>query len=336
MEIYIDESGTFSGFGGARKPSVVGALIIPEAVRDDLFARYAALRLSLPKDKGEVKGRQLSAAHVASVVAMVRPFPIIFEATAIDPGMHDRAGVEYHRTRQAQGVTHMVDECVHQSMRDGLWELRRELEAISLQLYMQATATFELISRIQTHATMYYAQRLPKELAAFHWIVDAKDKAMPITAWEKWWSYTVMPMVQSKSRREPMAMLKGADYSHFDRFMTDWEEWAFPGVEAPEDGKCVDIKKIMSESFRFSNKPEPGLELVDILANATRRALIGNLEQRGWGGIPSLMIHRNSAYIQLMSLQDVADTRMPYARIIRAYSQSGRVMLLPDHSERAA
>ena len=54
------------------------------------------------------------------------------------------------------------------------------------------------------------------------------------------------------------------------------------------------------------------------------------------GGIPSLMIHRNSAYIQLMSLQDLADTRVPYAGVIRAFSKTGRVMLVPDHTESAA
>lgn len=97
MHIYIDESGTFSGIGQTNRPSVVGALVIPNTVASLLFSSYNHLRKHLPKDRGEVKGRQLSETHIAAVIDFLRNFPVIFEATCIDVGLHTENGVELHR-----------------------------------------------------------------------------------------------------------------------------------------------------------------------------------------------------------------------------------------------
>jgi hypothetical protein len=111
---------------------------------------------------------------------------------------------------------------------------------------------------------------------------------------------TVIPaMIQSKSERDPWITLKGADYSYFQHFETDWPEWAFPGVAPPEDGKSINVKKLLSENFRFSDEAEPGSELVDVLTNALRRALTGNLREEGWGKLPCLMVHRPQHYFEL-------------------------------------
>ncbi len=103
MHIFVDESGTFTGIGGALKPSVVGALVIPEASADALFADYARLRLKLPTDKGEVKGKQLSAAHLRTVTDFLARYPVLFDATAIDPGMHTAVGIEARGRRGGKG-----------------------------------------------------------------------------------------------------------------------------------------------------------------------------------------------------------------------------------------
>ena len=53
MHIFIDESGTFTGFG-AGKPAVstLGALIIATHRLPQLFSKYARIRANLPKRKG--------------------------------------------------------------------------------------------------------------------------------------------------------------------------------------------------------------------------------------------------------------------------------------------
>jgi hypothetical protein len=139
------------------------------------------------------------------------------------------------------------------------------------QLYAQSVATFDLLARVIDHATMFYSQRRPKELAVFHWVVDGKELGR-VTDWEDWWSYTVMPMLQSKSIREPMSMFAEGDYSHFARFTTKVGDHLKPRIDNPSDDDATDIKLLMTESFRFSSDPEFGLEMVDVLTNDTRRA----------------------------------------------------------------
>jgi hypothetical protein len=58
----------------------------------------------------------------------------------------------------------------------------------------------------------------------------------------------------------------------------------------------------MNSAFgiEFSPATSYGLEIVDVLTNAVRRALKGRLGQEGWGGISRLMIHRHPPYIQPM------------------------------------
>jgi hypothetical protein len=57
----------------------------------------------------------------------------------------------------------------------------------------------------------------------------------------------------------------------------------------PDGPKPMHLGPVLSESLRFSTDPEPGRELVDILTNATRRALRGNRQPEGWREIPKLL-----------------------------------------------
>jgi hypothetical protein len=52
----------------------------------------------------------------------------------------------------------------------------------------------------------------------------------------------------------------------------------------PDGPRPMNLGLVLSESLRFSKEPEPGLELVDILTNATRRALRGQSTARRLAG----------------------------------------------------
>lgn len=97
MKIFIDESGNFTIPSAGSSISVMGALVVPEARIDRLFRKYSRLRGSLPKDKGEVKGRLLSEAQTAKVLDLLRRNNCIFEAVAIDMGLETAAGISLHR-----------------------------------------------------------------------------------------------------------------------------------------------------------------------------------------------------------------------------------------------
>src|SRR4029077_7509788 len=117
----------------------------------------------------------------------------------------------------------------HDNVHAAVQDLGDRLERLSLQLYIQSTATFELIEAVLRNATRFYSQRLPKELAVFHWIVDGKDRAR-ITDWEAWWSLIILGYIQTKSLNKPMTVLREADYSYFKRYRTKMLDYLKPYI----------------------------------------------------------------------------------------------------------
>jgi hypothetical protein len=304
--------------------------VIPERRRTYILRRYERIRPSLPQEKGEVKGRLLSERQVDEVVSILLNKSVIFEVAAIDMGLHSVEGIQEHQRNQASGITANLTTDHHPTVHRESAKLRKQLESLSPQLYVQSVLTFELIATVLKHATLYYVQRMPRELESFHWVIDAKDP-LGVTPWEAWWSFVVMPTLQSKFLREPIIHLVGADYSHFDRkFRTELSEFHKSLAPDRKSDEGSDLKKIMSESFRFSSKPERELELVDILTNAVRRGMMGNLQSEGWKNIRSLMIHRNQHYIRLLALTGHAtsfDVDVPYMSVLTHFRTGGKNMV---------
>jgi hypothetical protein len=294
MHIFIDESGNFSAFR-PMSLSAVGALAIPDSQIDAISSQYAQLRSRLPVQNGELKGRSLNEAQVNDVVEMLVAYDVLFEISFVDLGMLTESAVSAYKKAHGDYTLGSVDR-FHEPARGDVESAGRQILATSLPLYIQAVTTFELMHRLIGHTTLYYVQRLPAELGAFSWIVDGKQPGK-ITRWETWWSGYAQGALATMSKKRPSPMLEGADYSYYDRFA------------AVQDGgeKGTDLKLLLKD-IRFSPRAEPGLELVDILVNATRRALVGNLQQNGWENIPRLMVHRTEPYIQFILLGEGEDT----------------------------
>jgi len=330
MHIFIDESGTFTHATSEDSVSAVGALVIPDGQLATIEEQYAAFRVHLPKENSEVKGRLLSEHHVETVVSMLLRHDVLFEVTAVDLWMHQPSDIAKHQALQGERLTANLTDEHHQNLRKAVIDLRARVEKMTPQLFVQSAATFSLIENVIQHATLFYCQRLPSELGVFKWVIDGKDK-QKVTDWERWWSLIVKPALQSRSFRKPLVCIREGDYSHFDRFRTTIGDYLKPYV--PE-GEAIDVGKIMTESFRFSGVPEPGLELVDILVNATRRALVGNLALSGWANIRRLMIHRSAHYIQMVALLETAppSRSYPYWPVLRHFSGGGKNMFAKRRS----
>ena len=89
MHIYIDESGIFSNPNS--KPnvaSVVVALTVPSTYKVKLFREFSKLSEGLPTKDGEVKGRLLDEAQVASVVSLLAKYDCLVEINSIDIALH--------------------------------------------------------------------------------------------------------------------------------------------------------------------------------------------------------------------------------------------------------
>jgi hypothetical protein len=80
--VFIDESGSFSGFQA-------GSISV-------LSKKYTKIRANLPNDNGEVKGKILNEKQVDKVVKLLIRNEALFEITALDLGLHnENAAREY-------------------------------------------------------------------------------------------------------------------------------------------------------------------------------------------------------------------------------------------------
>jgi hypothetical protein len=143
---------------------------------------------------------------------------LLFEITAIDMGLNTEPNLTASKMRQAEAITAGLTDKHAPAVQAALWKHRERLEKMSLQQYVQSKVTYCVIDRVIRHATAYFAQRSPKELGCFHWVIDAKEPRK-VTPWEEWWSFVIKPWLEFGSATKPLARLEGADYSHLDRFV---------------------------------------------------------------------------------------------------------------------
>lgn len=319
MHVFIDESGSFSGFH-AGSIGVVGALAIPDVMLDNVAKKYLKFRSQLPQENGEVKGRRLSERQVDKVVTLLVRNEAIFEITALDLGLHKESEVGRYQKKLGEQMLAKVAN-FREDVRPEVQKASEQILKTPLNLFLQALTTFDVLHRLVGQMVVFFAQRKPYELGSFAWIVDGKDPAK-VTRWEEWWAHYAQGAIATMSKRRPALMLPDnfhVDYSFYDKFNLP-----------DEKGEKGTSLKLLLKDLRFSSKPEPGLEFVDILTNAVRRALSGKLKKEGWQNIHRLMIHRNEPYISFVVFHEGTDVvhAAPYTNIVHeGFSRNGRLML---------
>lgn len=336
MHIYLDESGTFAGLGQQTPAiSVQGVLVLPSTRRDKLFAKYARLRQSLPQRKGEVKGFLLSDVQLIKIVDLLARNEGLFFPSFIDMAGHTLAEIEFHREHGVEALSRNLRNGHTPELRAGVADLQRRMAGFAPQLYAQSMVTIDLLHHAMDQMLLYHCQRNPKELASFHWVIDAKG-SVGISDWEDWWSNTLVVWLQAISLTKPAVFLKSGDYSYFQRFLFHGvpaylEPHAPPNLDK-ERGVGVDLQLMFRESLRFSSDPEPGLELVDIITNALRRALNGKLPESTWMHLSRLLIRRSDFNVRPVSMSfDDEMTSRPYSYVVQKLRLGGREMLTRDH-----
>jgi hypothetical protein len=320
MQIFIDESGSFTGYD-TNSIDVVAALAIPDSSLKGLRRKYKRIRSSLPQENGEVKGKLLAAKDVNRIVGLLANRHAIFEVTAIDLSLHTEAGVIAYRQKLARETRESLGN-IPRPLRDEVEAAVDFLDQLTPQLFIQALTTFELVHRTISNSIPFFAQRRPYELASFSWIVDGKDSAK-VTSWENWLSFYAPGALIALSKRSPVPMPQPEgpylfNYSFLDRFRRK---------ENPENDS-LDPARLLQD-FNFRSGIEMGLEFVDILANATRRMLRGALEREGWISMHRLIIHRNETYIKFILYgpgPDVVQTASYGAVVNEGFTKGGRSM----------
>ncbi|MGH6975403.1 MAG: hypothetical protein ACREQC_05460 [Candidatus Binataceae bacterium] len=317
MYIFIDESGTFSGYHDT-SVNVVGALAIPDGKLAFLKKKYAPVRTRLPIERGEVKGRSLNEGQINEVIELLARNDVLFEVVVVDLAFQTEAEVAVRKQAHANEMLARAKN-FREPDRTRVEQAARQISETSLPLYIQAIATFEVLHQIICNVPLYFVQRQPHELGSFTWVVDGKDPRK-VTKWELWWAWYAQGALATMSKSRPAPTLEGADYSFYDQF-------------ARRDGSegGTDLRLLLA-NLKFSSLVDPGLEFADIVVNAIRRALTGTLAKPGWKNIPRLMVHRKEPYIQLCLLKEGPDLihHPSYTHIINDYFCSGgRPMMAP-------
>jgi hypothetical protein len=305
LHIFIDESGTFTGIGaGSPAVSTIGALILTSHSLSKPFGKYERLRVNLPKNgKGEVKGSKLNELQVATVVELLRKSGAIFCASMIDLAGHTVDDIARHRDRRSACLAANLTDGHTQELRDAVAALQARMAGFPDQLYVQSAVTIDLLYRITQDMIMYHCQRFSKELAEFHWVIDAKAPAV-VTDWEDWWAKTLVIWLQAMSLDRPGAMLPGGDYRHFRRFILAELPAYLRDVAPPRD------------------------RAYGVITNALRRGLAGNLGEEGGLPLRGLMIHRSDVYVSPVGLipDDNRTLARPLLPVMNKFRTGGRIM----------
>ncbi len=127
---------------------------------------------------------------------------------------HRNRVVDEFKARQAAALTANLTPEHHPGMVTQLGSFANAIRAMQNQLFLQAFLTIELMVEIIEEGTLYFAQRIPKEIGELAWIIDRKDRT--ITQMEELWSTLILQFSESHFGRHKFKTLRGADHSHFD------------------------------------------------------------------------------------------------------------------------
>lgn len=333
MFIYIDESGIFSNPRNvANSISCIGAVVVPESCHREVIKNYKKIKKELKQHNGEVKGSKLEESDVNRIVEMLLDRNILFFNVGIDMSINNDKIVQNHKFMQSKNITKNLTKDHHQTLVNQLEELKIKMERMPNQLYAQNVCLYTLVEEILRLATIYYSFNDPPALFKFCWRIDSKNKRK--TQYEHVWSMTILPILQTMSLIEPFYRIIEGDYSYYERFDEEYDEVpkhlvGIAKVKKGEKFPSVDIKKIMMEDIQFVDSNScNGIQLADILVNATRRALRGNLKIQGWGKIGMLMPYNfmNKQAIKLISFTDYSG-ELSYSPILKYFkSVSKRII----------
>jgi hypothetical protein len=320
MHVFIDESGNFTDYQ-PRSISVVGALAIPDGNLPRLREKYARIRKSLLTDSGEVKGRDLTPAQINRVVRLIKDRDAIFEVTAVDLELHTAAVVAAYQQLLAAEMQRLVTQ-MPEVIRERVAAASNYIIQIPAQLFLQALVTFDLMHRVIGHTALFFSQRKPYALGKINWVIDGKNPDK-ITNWENWLEFYARGALASLSARDPAPRPEPREGSLLD----------FTFFDKAHTSKICDQTGIdpalLLRHVRFSSEIDMGLEIVDILCNATRRMLRLELDPAGWINMHKLMIDRNGTYIRFPIFQagpDVVQNAAYGAIVNEGFRNGGRPM----------
>jgi len=148
--------------------------------------------------------------------------------------------------------------------------LADQVEALSDQLFVDMMCRLELTWRALQVGTWYFVRRNPATLGEFNWQCDAKNRIDG--PYPRLWAGAALAL----SRRHPMQMAPGGDYSAMDALAR----------RADMEGLArYDASTLGLDRLQFvDSRDVPGIQIADWLVWGCRRCLRGEFADAGLSG----------------------------------------------------
>lgn len=337
LNIYIDESGSFSDAPSHGAWNCIVAYMSPEIDRKKRIECLAQLKMSagIPAKK-EAKLKCYTELQIFSFLENLGQLKGVMYVVATDAGMNHAEYLLEHQKIQVEKMREHLDKMIYEEGRYAVRLISNNIACLSPQLYVQLQCQFSLIDSVIRDGVLYFVQRTPKSLGRFRWRIDQKNTTK--INYESAFEDITPGVLQSSSIKEPMAMLKSEDYSAFNRF--DYLPEDKPtylkdiyGLEVNEDETATDVGKLMREDLMFvDSKKSLGVQVSDLLASSVRRCLrqeFSNNEKVAWL-LGKIMVqrHQKKPPIQFLGFspsdQLVSDD---VAKLLRIMDDACRAML---------
>jgi len=305
MHIFIDESGSFQfPSAGNRNLSCVGALVVPEGAYAGLTIAFNECAKGWPGYPREFKGSQLIESQIAAVIEMLIGHGCLLFVKATEMSLNSKEHIEQYRSTWARYLSEGLTSSHPIERHHEVADLRATLEGLSLPLLVQAILLTNVVRRVIDESSVYFSVRVPSELAAFRWVIDAKDTKR--THYELAWQVLAVGQIQGQNIDRPGIAIEEGDYSHFNQSFgvseSEWPAHLPKPVQRRPGGRCMrwNLGKVLFQSMRFEDSAgSPGLQLVDVVSNCFRRALMGRLKVSGYARLGELMIRLGPPGIEL-------------------------------------
>lgn len=287
MNIYIDESGNFSEAAHYKSPiSCIGALCVPRAQTPSMERGFHRLKQKLGLKETEVKGSRLDPEQIFEFLVLLSKRDAIFFGSAFDIHANEGSHTTKFKEVQAQKLLDAISPQHNKLLIAELEEAASQMKVMANQLFVQGFILVELLIQVLQWAPNYYSLRSPKELAEFNWTMDSKGEGKIPPAAEALWKKLLVPMAMTTDKE--LSLLDVGDFSHFGTFMV---------------GSKINWGEVLRRNFAHADSRDHiGLQLVDVVTNALRRALNGHLPDATCRQLGRIIVRRPTQCIQIVKL----------------------------------
>jgi hypothetical protein len=278
LNIFIDESGTFTATDIAGSWNVVAALVFPNSESKQIEKVLQQMKVKSGLTVAtEIKLGKISNNIYLEFLNGIADTKGTLHCVAIDSSFQSDEHISNHRDLLASNVAANIDRMKYSEGAEFVRELAKQVQALAPQLYSQMHCQVQLLDQIMRTAILYHAQRTPKQLNKFRWRIDEKSPGRNV--FQDAFRAIVVPLLQSSSLSERMKMPEIysrtlSSFTYNEKSRPNFLKNTY-NIDA-KDNVAIDVGKLVWDDFQFmDSKLSAGIQVADLLASGLRKCLRG-------------------------------------------------------------